>query len=422
MSKAIRDIAFIQVLRIKDFRNLWLSQLISQVFINLLFFSLMIRSYELTSSNSAVSVLVFLVALPNILVGALAGVLVDRLGRKSVMFFCHFIRVFAVLAFFISGETLGWIYAMTFLISIITQFFFPAEAATIHEVVKDKRLLLAANGFFSLTFFGSVIVGNVLAGPILASFGPKVTFLTVSFAFLLASFFTSQLPGDLMLHLENLSGKLRERNLFSDFLVGLDHIYKTPAVQKGIFAMGASQITIGILGAIAPGFADKILHLPVTDVSIWVMAPAALGMVLGAIIISQFFRRMTRETLISSGFTGASLALIVYSLVDKVSGLFGLPLLGVNALLLIFLGISNAMLDVPVNTMIQENTPEEIRSRVYGVDSTVIGLASMFPIVLAGALADAVGVRMVMLISGAGLLLAGLFIRSKFKEDVNNSL
>ncbi len=167
MSKAIRDIAFIQVLRIKDFRNLWLSQLISQVFINLLFFSLMIRTYELTRSNSAVSVLVFLVALPNILLGALAGVLVDRWGRKPVMFFCHFIRVFVVLAFFISGETIGWIYSLVFLISIITQFFFPAEAATIHQVVKDKRLLLAANGFFTLTFFASVIIGNVLAGPIL---------------------------------------------------------------------------------------------------------------------------------------------------------------------------------------------------------------------------------------------------------------
>lgn len=416
------NLAFVQVLKIKDFRNLWLSQLISQVFINLLFFSLMIRIYELTRSNSAVSVLVFLVALPNILLGALAGVLVDRWGRKPVMFFCHFIRVFVVLAFFISGETIGWIYSLVFLISIITQFFFPAEAATIHQVVKDKRLLLAANGFFTLTFFASVIIGNVLAGPILGAFGPKVTFLTVSGAFLLASFFTSQLPGKLSIHVEQVAGQVQKLNLFGDFLTGVDHIYKTPAVQKGIFALGASQIMIGILGAIAPGFADRILHLKVTDVSVFVMAPAALGMVLGAVLISQYFLKIKRESLIMAGFAGTSIGLIVYSLVDKFSIVLGLPLLGLSALMLIGLGITNAMLDVPVNTMIQENTPEEVRSRVYGVVSTVIGVAAVFPIVMSGALADVIGVRMVMLFSGVILLGAGLYIQRKFKQNATVNL
>ncbi len=404
------NIAFVQVLKIKDFRNLWLSQLISQVFLNLLFFSLMIRIYELTHSNSAVSVLVFLVTLPNILLGALAGVLVDRWGRKPVMFFCHFIRFFAVLAFFISSETLGWIYALAFLISSITQFFFPAEAATIPQVVKDRKLLLTANGFFTLTFFGSVIMGNVLAGPMLGIFGAHVTFMTVSFAFLVASLFTSRLPGDLVLD------TVKPSNLFSDFLVGLDHIYKNPLIQKGILALGASQITVGILGTIAPGFADKILKLPVTDVSIFIMAPAAMGMGLGALIVGQFFRKIEKEKLIGIGFLTASFGLIIYSVVDQFTLFLGIPTVGVSVLILLGLGMSNAALDVPVNTMIQENTTEDVRSRVYGVVSMVIGMAAIFPIVLSGALADVIGVRYVMMFSGVALLGVGLYIKDKWKK------
>lgn len=404
------NIAFVQVLKIKDFRNLWISQLISQVSLNLLFFSLMIRIYELTHSNSAVSVLVFLVTLPNILLGALAGVLVDRWGRKPVMFFCHFIRFFAVLAFFISSETLGWIYALTFLISSITQFFFPAEAATIPQVVKDRKLLLTANGFFTLTFFGSVIIGNVLAGPMLGIFGAHITFMVVSFAFLVASLFTSRLPGDLVLD------NVKPQNLFSDFLVGLDHIYKNPLIQKGILALGASQITVGILGTIAPGFADKILKLPVTDVSIFIMAPAAAGMGLGALMLGQFFRKIEREKLIGIGFLTASSGLIIYSLVDKFTLFLGIPTVGVSVLILLGLGMSNAALDVPVNTMIQENTTEEVRSRVYGVVSMVIGMAAIFPIVMSGALADVIGVRFVMMFSGMALLGVGLYIKNKWKN------
>jgi hypothetical protein len=47
------------------------------------------------------------------------------------------------------------------------------------------------------------------------------------------------------------------------------------------------------------------------------------------------------------------------------------------------LGISNALLDVPVNTLVQDNTPLAIRSRIYGVISSIIGVAAIFPIIMA---------------------------------------
>lgn len=418
---ALKDVAIYQVLRIKDFRNLWLSQVISQIFLNLLQFSLMIRIYELTHSNYAVSVLVFLFVLPNILLGALAGVLVDKWGRKPVMFLCHFLRALAVLLFFVSAETIGWIYLLVFVISIITQFFFPAEASTIHEFVQDRKLLLSANGLFTLTFFSSIIIGNVLAGPILALFGDKVTYFTVSGAFLLASFFTARIPGRLTLHFENVIATIKESSLINDFLIGIDHIYKTPVVQKGILALGASQISISVLATIAPGFADKVLHLPITDVSIYVMAPAAAGMALGALVIGQFFRKANRDSLINAGFIIASLGLIVYAFVDKVTMLLNLPLIVVSFFMLAGLGMANALLDVPVNTMIQENTPERIRSRVYGVVYTVIGTAAFLPIFLSGIFADVIGVRLVVLISGIALFGAGVYTQRRYQNVAGTS-
>lgn len=409
--------AFVQVLKIKPFRNLWLSQLISQTALNLLFFSLMLRVYDLTRSNSAVSLMVLVVTIPNILLGALAGVLVDRGDRKMVMFLSHFLRVFAVLAFLISAETIGWLYFLAFAISIISQFFFPAEAATIHEVVKEKKLLLTANSLFSVTFFATVILGNVLAGPFLILFGTLKTFVLVASAFLLASIFTASLPGekisswvalamrDGVWHRYLTKGRQMSAGiLFSELLTGFDHIYKTKIVARAIILLGVSQTTIGVLGAIAPGFADRILKIPVTSVSVLVMAPAAAGMILGAGIVGGFLAKVKRSKLAGWGIVSVSLGLFLFSLVDVVARVIGIAPFQLGILFLLLLGGANAMVDIPANTMIQENTPEEIRSRVYGVLNSFVGAGAILPIVLAGVAADIFGVRGVMMLVCVALL------------------
>lgn len=422
----VKDNEFIRVLKIRPFRNLWLSQLISQVFLNLLIFTLMLRVYELTRSNSAVGFVVLIVTLPNILLAALAGVLVDRGDRKIVMFLSHFLRVLAVLAFLISAETLGWLYFLVFLISTISQFFFPAEAATIHELVKEKKLLLTANSLFSVTFFATVIMGNVLAGPFLRFLGMEITFVLVAIAFLVASIFTASLPGEKIKVLLrrmitrqfwlmefSAKKKLSAGDLFSEFLTGVDHIYKTPIVVRAILLLGLSQTTIGALGTIAPGFADRVLHIPVTDVSLVVMAPAAAGMILGAIILGQFWQKAGRQQLVETGLLTVGLGLLLFALVDVASAFTRVPIVLSSGIFLLALGAANAMVDVPSNTLIQENTPEEVRSRVYGVLNTFVGVGAIIPIVLSGILADILGVRLVMIIIGGLVLAFALYNRKK---------
>ena len=94
-------------------------------------------------------------------------------------------------------------------------------------------------------------------------------------------------------------------------------------------------------------------------------------------VLWQFFRHTPREKLIRIGFFAAGIFLGTYALVNK----FGLPIIPTSVIFITIIGVANAFLDIPVNTMIQENTPEEVRSRVYGVVSSVIGLAGVFPIV-----------------------------------------
>ncbi len=363
--------------------------------------------------------MVVMTILPNILIGALAGVLVDRWDRKAVMFFSHFLRAMVVLLFLVSSESLAWIYILAALVGIITQFFFPAEGATIPEVVKDKKLLLSANSLFTLTFFASVVVGNVLAGPFLKTFGAHTTFLIVAGAFLVASIFTSRLPG-----LSVWKGFLKSKRdglgtgLLQNFMEGLDYIHRHEVVRHGIYFMALGQGMLAILGAIAPGFADRVLGLEVAQVSIYIMAPAAFGMIVGGGILGQFFGGANKMKLIKIGVFGASLALVVFSQVDRFGILFHTPILLSATIFLICLGIANSMVEIPVNTLIQENTEEVVRSRVYGVIATISGTAAILPVIGAGTIADFFGVRAVMFFSG--FVLVGLGLIGFKKSNVSS--
>jgi len=66
------------------------------------------------------------------------------------------------------------------------------------------------------------------------------------------------------------------------------------------------------------------------------------------------------------------------------------------------LGIATSLVFVPANTILQEETSDESRGKIYGVLNTLIGIMSIIPVVVVGGLADLIGVKAV--ITGMGIV------------------
>ena len=414
----MREINVIRVLYNPHFRNLWLSQLISQIFLNTLVFSQLLRVYDLTKSNIAVSILVLTIGIPNLALGALAGVLVDRWDKKAVMFACQAARVVAIIAFIISSESVLWIYTLMLVVSSITQFWAPAEVSTIPRLIKGP-LLLSANGVYTLTFFSTVIIGNVLAGPILAVFGSTQSYLLIAFAFMVATMFIVRLPGARIFSLikKGLGSSFAPVNrsfiprLKLEFSQGLRFIQENPKISHAIGFLALSQTMIASLSVMAPGFSDRVLHISIVDVSFLVMLPAALGMLVGALAIGQFFWHFNKDLMVHSGLIASGTALVLLSYLPVISLWLTVPLTLVGFVVLVCLGLCNALVDIPSNTILQEQSTPEVRSRVYGVLTALVGLAAVFPVVVVGTLSDLLGVEKVMLVLGVVVILFGLYNR-----------
>ena len=186
------------VLRLKDFRKLWLGQIFSQLadkfYIVLMVFLIdqhlllkgqgsgvlaeMASDYglDISTRTQVITLLatgIFVAnTIPAMLLGTVAGVWADRWPKRRVMVASNAIRallvVFAPLCLLPGPVWLGlpWGYwglvGMTFLESILTQFFAPSEQATIPVVVPGDHLL-AANSLYQATSMGATILDSTLA-------------------------------------------------------------------------------------------------------------------------------------------------------------------------------------------------------------------------------------------------------------------
>jgi MFS family permease len=87
--------------------------------------------------------------------------------------------------------------------------------------------------------------------------------------------------------------------------------------------------------------------------------------------------------------------------------LLQINILHIMIVLAFLIGIANAFVFVSANTVLQEKTTDEVRGKIYGFLNSIVGILSLLPIILAGGLADLVGVGVVITGIGLGLLLLG---------------
>lgn len=139
------------------------------------------------------------------------------------------------------------------------------------------------------------------------------------------------------------------------------------------------------------------MKIQIEDASYLIMGPAALGMVFGAFLIGQYGKKSSLTKTINVGITLAALSLILLFLVESFGGAF------LAIFLFVLFGFANALVNIPANTILQSATPDEIRGRVYGVLSSLIGGAAILPVAVTGLAADFFGTAKVAL--GVGILL-----------------
>ena len=169
---------FSTLLKKREFQRLWLAQLISMTILNASNYALLVLIEEVTGSTTLVGLAIICFSLPAVLFGAPAGVYVDRMNKRRVLWASNCLRAVATLLFVLSllfnRHQLLPVYLLTFLISSIGQFFTPAEGSAIPMLVSEEELMPALS-LFNITFMLSQALGFILLAPLVLSFLPTFT-------------------------------------------------------------------------------------------------------------------------------------------------------------------------------------------------------------------------------------------------------
>lgn len=398
----------------KSFFNLWLGEVFTQIAVNLFNFFLILVVYKITLSNTAVSGAVISFTIPAIIFGSIAGVFVDRWNKKYVLVLTNIFRALLLILLVFYLNNLFTIYLISFIVAILTQFFIPAESPIIPLIVSSKNLL-SANALFGMGIFGSVLIAYVFSGPLIILIGPVKTLITLALLLFIGAGFISLIK---LKYVKSQKTPVAQRplNILQDLKHTLILISKTKEVAYSFVLIALAQVMVLILATVAPGYANQILGVDVEQFPVIFVAPAAFGMVMGAVVLVNLFHSHPRKRVITLGIFLSGIAMMLLPYGSKVASrdfvhtlnlylphIFEITILHIMGVLAFILGVANALIFVPANTIIQERTNDEFRGKIYGVLNTVIGIVSLLPIILVGGLSDVLGVGTVL--GGIGIIL-----------------
>ena len=240
----------------RNFRRLWLAQIVSEIgdwFYTLSIYTLLL---QFTGRASSVALALVLQVLPQTLVGPITGVVNDRLKRKHVMIAADLVRFAVVLAMlFVRSRSMVWlVYPLLIAETTMAAFFEPARSSVIPNIAAESEVLVA-NTLSSATWSVNLLIGASVGGVVAAFFGRDAVFVLNAISFLMSAVLISGMrfaeP-----HAES-AAPLQARDLvdFSPVIEGFRYIRSHPTLFPAVFAkagelmIGPSWVIFTVMGA-----------------------------------------------------------------------------------------------------------------------------------------------------------------------------
>jgi MFS family permease len=403
----------------RNYRYTWMGQVVSETgdyFNNIAVFALVM---EKSGSGLIVSGVMLSRAIPAVLAGPIAGVLLDRLDRKQIMIASDLIRAVVAAGFLLTiHQPRPWLlYLLSGLLMFASPFFTSGRAAILPAIATASELH-TANSLTQTTQWATLTAGTLLAGFSAARFGYQWAFIinSLSFVFSAWAVWKIAVPGGFRA-VRAQGGSLRP---WHEYREGLAYMRSVP-LMMGIgmisvgWAMGggAAQILFALFG-------EQVFHRGPSGIgSIWgfagigLLLGGALGHIIGRTASFEGYKRAVTISYIVHGVT-----YMIFSQVESFTAAL---------IAMMFSRVGMAVTSVLNNSQLLRHTSDQFRGRVFATLESLRWSVMIVSMAAAGIASQFTGPRTIGLVAGGFGLLTALAwgwadLRGRLPEPQSDSV
>ncbi|MGE0686552.1 MAG: MFS transporter [Dehalococcoidia bacterium] len=398
-----------EALKSRDFLKLFIGQLGSEIGNGAMQLALPFLVLDITGSAFQLGFAYFWQFLPMLLFGILGGVFVDRWDRRLTIVVVDAIRAVAFLSaavvFYLGHLTVEHIYALIFLESSLANFFNPARAALMPNLVSPENLR-PANSLMEVSRHIGFLPAPIAGGAIAAAFGPASLLVIDGVTFALSGimvFLITWRPPARHNHDETQPSEgFRKATelVITQTKEGLKVIKERKLLQVSVLLGFSLNLIIAPIQVLLPLFIREVKDAADGYLALLV-GGLLVGLIIGSLSAPATARRiglgiLTIVSIILLGF--------VVSVAAWPAG-FQVPLAAMT-----IAGIAIGGLNVAQTTMLQSSTNDEDRGRVSATYYTFSLGVRPFGYLAVGALASAVDIRIMFTVLGIAAIFLGLYL------------
>ena len=350
-----------------SFRNLWYGQVISELgnWVNSI--ALYALILQLTGSGMAMAAAMMAKLLPMVIISPFAGVVIDRMDRRTVLIASDICRCFTVLCFLIveSREDLWLVYALTLFEVALTGFFEPARSAILPSIVK-KNHLVTANAISGATWSIMLTLGAALGGFVVSLFGVKVAFILDALTYLLSAWFIIKISYPNTKSEEPI--KKNNSSGIKGLLEGGRYLISHPIVLALALLKSGMAIKGGIMTLI-PLFANRLWSDPAAvSVAVGILfSSRGIGSAIGPVLVRKWLGespKILKVAILAAFFLG-SFAILTFSFSKNI---------WMASLCIGLSGMSGSIVWVFSTALIHLEADRKFLGRIFGIEMALLTL------------------------------------------------
>jgi MFS transporter, DHA3 family, macrolide efflux protein len=363
----------------RPFFVFWTAQAFSQVGSGLASFALIWWMTESTGSATILAIAAMVGLLPGVLIGPLAGTLVDRLNRKTVMIISDAISALMaallVVLFWMQVIEIWHIYAIIAVRALAGAFQFPAMQSSTSLMAPKEQLTRVAG--LNQALQGVMMVATPAMGAMTLSLLPLHMIMgidVVTAAIAIGLLFVVRIPQP------KVDLKAVERTVMQDMRAGLAYVLRWRALLSIMGIAALLNLIITPAFSLIPILVTKHFQGGAAQLA-GLNVAYGFGFIGGGVLLGVWggFKRRILTSML--GLAGLGIGMLFIGI--SPAGAYGMALGG-----MVVVGVMNPLTNGPFFAILQSVVPFEMQGRVFTVMMSISMGMSPIGLIIAGPLAD----------------------------------